>query len=43
LAAALASAPDPGAAFAQAVPPPWEARSDWDAFHTIARKFSEQC
>jgi nitrate reductase / nitrite oxidoreductase, alpha subunit len=22
------------------VPPPWEARDDWDAFHLIARKFS---
>ncbi len=27
--------------FNQAVPPPWEARSDWDTFHTIATKFSE--
>jgi nitrate reductase alpha subunit len=27
--------------FNQAVPPPWEARTDWDTFHTIARKFSE--
>ncbi|HEX6020431.1 MAG TPA: nitrate reductase subunit alpha [Solirubrobacter sp.] len=27
--------------FNQAVPPPWEARTDWDAFGTIARKFSE--
>ena len=26
--------------FNQAVPPPWEARSDWDTFHTIARRFS---
>ena len=26
--------------FNQAVPPPWEARTDWDTFHTIARKFS---
>jgi nitrate reductase alpha subunit len=28
-------------AFTQAVPPPWEARSDWDAFGAIARRFSE--
>ena len=27
--------------FNQAVPPPWEARTDWDTFHTIARSFSE--
>ena len=27
--------------FNQAVPPPWEARSDWDIFGTIADKFSE--
>jgi nitrate reductase alpha subunit len=27
--------------FNQAVPPPWEARSDWDAFREIARCFSE--
>jgi len=26
--------------FNQAVPPPWEARSDWDAFRLISRKFS---
>ncbi|MGE3140136.1 MAG: nitrate reductase subunit alpha, partial [Thermoleophilia bacterium] len=26
--------------FNQAVPPPWEARSDWDAFGLVARKFS---
>jgi nitrate reductase / nitrite oxidoreductase, alpha subunit len=26
--------------FNQAVPPPWEARTDWDAFGTIARQFS---
>ena len=26
--------------FNQAVPPPWEARSDWDAFRAIARDFS---
>ncbi|HET6550864.1 MAG TPA: nitrate reductase subunit alpha, partial [Solirubrobacter sp.] len=26
--------------FNQAVPPPWEARSDWDTFGTIARAFS---
>ncbi|HET6689469.1 MAG TPA: nitrate reductase subunit alpha [Miltoncostaeaceae bacterium] len=26
--------------FNQAVPPPWEARDDWDTFHLIARKFS---
>ena len=28
-------------AFNQAVPPPWEAKSDWDAFGRIARVFSE--
>ena len=27
--------------FNQAVPPPWEARTDWDAFGGIARAFSE--
>jgi nitrate reductase alpha subunit len=27
--------------FNQAVPPPWEARTDWDAFGTIARAFSK--
>jgi len=27
--------------FNQAVPPPWEARTDWDVFGTIARRFSE--
>jgi len=27
--------------FNQAVPPPWEARTDWDTFGTIARKFSD--
>ena len=26
--------------FNQAVPPPWEARTDWDAFGAIARAFS---
>ena len=26
--------------FNQAVPPPWEARTDWDTFRTIARAFS---
>ena len=26
-------------AFDQAVPPPWEARSDWDAFYTVAERF----
>jgi len=26
--------------FNQAVPPPWEAKSDWDAFHRIAKEFS---
>jgi len=26
--------------FNEAIPPPWEARSDWDAFGTIARAFS---
>src|SRR5215212_986026 len=26
--------------FNQAVPPPWEARTDWDAFGSIARAFS---
>jgi len=26
--------------FNQAVPPPWEARSDWDAFREISREFS---
>ena len=26
--------------FNQAVPPPWEARTDWDAFHAISRAFS---
>ena len=28
-------------AFDQAVPPPWEARSDWDAFNTVAERFTE--
>ena len=28
-------------AFNQAVPPPWEAKSDWDAFGRIAQAFSE--
>ncbi len=27
--------------FNQAVPPPWEAKTDWDAFNLIARSFSE--
>ena len=27
--------------FNQAVPPPWEAKSDWDAFGRIAQRFSE--
>ena len=27
--------------FNQAVPPPWEARTDWDTFGAIARAFSE--
>jgi nitrate reductase / nitrite oxidoreductase, alpha subunit len=27
--------------FNQAVPPPWEAKTDWDAFNLIARAFSE--
>ncbi len=27
--------------FNQAVPPPWEARSDWDTFRGISEKFSE--
>ena len=27
-------------AFSPAIDPPWEARSDFDAFHTIARVFS---
>jgi nitrate reductase alpha subunit len=27
--------------FNQAVPPPWESKSDWDAFHRIAVRFSE--
>jgi nitrate reductase alpha subunit len=27
-------------AFSQAVPPPWEAKSDWDAFGRIAKAFS---
>lgn len=26
--------------FSPAVPPPWEAKSDWDAFHRIAQEFS---
>ncbi len=26
--------------FNQAIPPPWEARTDWDAFGTIARAFA---
>ena len=28
-------------AFNQAIPPPWEAKTDWDAFSVIAAKFSE--
>ncbi|MCL2780061.1 MAG: nitrate reductase subunit alpha [Actinomycetia bacterium] len=28
-------------AFSAAIAPPWETRSDFDAFHTIARRFSE--
>jgi nitrate reductase / nitrite oxidoreductase, alpha subunit len=28
-------------AFTPAIDPPWETRSDFDAFHTIARRFSE--
>jgi nitrate reductase alpha subunit len=27
-------------AFNEAIPPPWEAKSDWEAFHRIAREFS---
>jgi nitrate reductase alpha subunit len=27
--------------FNAAIPPPWEARSDWDAFNVIAARFSE--
>ena len=27
--------------FNQAVPPPWESKSDWDTFGTIAERFSE--
>jgi len=27
--------------FNAAIPPPWEARTDWDAFNTIAQRFSE--
>ncbi len=27
--------------FNQAVPPPWENRSDWEAFHALAERFSE--
>jgi nitrate reductase alpha subunit len=27
--------------FNAAIPPPWEARSDWDAFNRIAERFSE--
>ena len=26
--------------FNQAVPPPWESKTDWDAFHRIAERFS---
>jgi len=28
-------------AFNQAIPPPWEAKTDWDAFSLLATKFSE--
>jgi nitrate reductase alpha subunit len=27
-------------AFNEAIPPPWEAKSDWEAFHRIAKEFS---
>ena len=27
-------------AFNEAIPPPWEAKSDWEAFHRIAKAFS---
>src|SRR5205085_11623080 len=27
--------------FNQAIPPPWQTRTDFDAFHALARKFSE--
>ena len=27
-------------AFNEAIAPPWEAKSDWDAFHRIAKEFS---
>ncbi len=27
--------------FNQAVPPPWEAKTDWDAFNVVARAFSD--
>ncbi|MFC9954580.1 molybdopterin dinucleotide binding domain-containing protein, partial [Streptomyces prasinus] len=29
-------------AFNPAIPPPWQTRSDWDAFHTLAKEFSRQ-
>ncbi|MFF7646095.1 nitrate reductase subunit alpha [Streptomyces canus] len=29
-------------AFNPAIAPPWQTRTDWDAFHTIAREFSRQ-
>jgi nitrate reductase alpha subunit len=28
-------------AFSPAIPPPWQTRTDFDAFHALARKFSE--
>ncbi len=28
-------------AFNPAIPPPWQSRTDFDAFHTLARRFSE--
>ncbi|PLW63581.1 nitrate reductase subunit alpha, partial [Streptomyces sp. DJ] len=29
-------------AFNPAIPPPWQTRTDWDAFNTIAKEFSRQ-
>ncbi|MFF5188437.1 nitrate reductase subunit alpha [Streptomyces sp. NPDC000345] len=29
-------------AFNPAIAPPWQTRTDWDAFHTLAREFSRQ-
>ncbi len=29
-------------AFNPAIAPPWQTRTDWDAFHTIAKEFSRQ-